>query len=64
MKIELFVEYSNEHLSVWTPNLKTKKLDRTDLCHRLLLDLFPSKRCFSHCGNQTRICKIFPELFK
>lgn len=63
MKIQLFVEYSNKHLSLWTPNLKTNRMKRTDLCHRLLLDVFPSERMFSHCGDKKRISKIFPELF-
>jgi hypothetical protein len=65
MKIQLFVEYSNKHLLLWTPNLKTNRMERIDLRHRLLLDVFLSSgNIFSHCGNPKRIGKIFPNLFQ
>jgi len=63
MKIQLLVNVNSEHIMVWTPNLKHKKLERGELCKRLVLDIyFNDGWIFNHCGNFKRISKFFPAL--
>lgn len=62
MKIQLFVEYTGRTLSIWTPNLKSEKLERPELRHRLYYDLYSDKNSYTHCGNKKRVSKIFPNV--
>lgn len=63
MKIQLYFEYTQRCISIWTPNMKSGKLKHEELRHRLFVDFYiKSNNIYNHCGNTNRLTKIYPEL--